>query len=109
MSEYFLGDVVLAPLSFGGRNEVKIRPAVVIGTDSKGFVRLCPVTSRISPDSSNIPLGLDDFATGGLSLFEESYILTSHVFGIRKNEIIGKKGRLTDEKINAISNLITFR
>jgi mRNA-degrading endonuclease toxin of MazEF toxin-antitoxin module len=87
---------------------MKIRPAVVIDTDSRGFVRICPVTSRIPYDSSNIPLELNDFEKGGLSLFDESYILISEISRVRKNEIAGKKGRLTEEKISIISSRIAL-
>ncbi|MDD4126892.1 MAG: type II toxin-antitoxin system PemK/MazF family toxin [Methanomicrobium sp.] len=108
MPEYFPGDVVLAPLRLDSRNEVKTRPAVVISSDGN-FIRLYPVTSRIPKDSPPVTLELDDFEKGGLSLFDESFIIISQILTIRSSEIIGKKGRLTREKISYLSSIVSDR
>ena len=106
MGQYSRGDVVIAPVSIDERSMTKTRPAVVIGTVGQGEVYLCPVSSRPASDSPSVSISLDDFSRGGLDLFGESYVLASRVCRIRSGEIIGKKGRLTEETIMAILALV---
>jgi hypothetical protein len=103
MSHYIRGDVVIAPVAFEERNRAKTRPAVVIATGRTHEVYLCPVSSKPPSDASSVPISLDDFSEGGLDLFGESYVLTSRVFVIRSGEVIGKRGRLTEESITSIA------
>ena len=103
MGHYSRGDVVIAPVAFEERGGAKIRPAVVIGTTGQGDVYLCPVSSRPSSDAPSVPISLDDFSEGGLDLFDESYVLTSQVRRIRNGEVIGKRGRLTEESFTSIA------
>jgi mRNA interferase MazF len=97
MSHYSRGDVVIAPVPFNERSGAKTRPAVVVFVTSDGNVYVCPVSSKLSTDAPTLPISLDDFADGGLDLFSESYVLTSRVSVIGSGEILGKRGRLTDE------------
>jgi hypothetical protein len=103
MSHYIRGDVVIAPVAFEERNRAKTRPAVVIAMGRTHEVYLCPVSSKPPSDASSVPISLDDFSEGGLDLFGESYVLTSRVFVIRSGEVIGKRGRLTEESITSIA------
>jgi len=103
MSHYIRGDVVIAPVAFEERNRAKTRPAVVIAMGQTHEVYLCPVSSKPPSDASSVPISLDDFSEGGLDLFGESYVLTSRVFVIRSGEVIGKRGRLTEESITSIA------
>jgi len=102
MGHYIRGDVVIATVAFEERSGVKTRPAVVIGTGDSGDVYLCPVSSKPPSDTPCIPISLDDFSEGGLDLFRESYVLTSRVRVIRSGEVIGKRGRLTEESVSSI-------
>ncbi|MCX6689727.1 MAG: type II toxin-antitoxin system PemK/MazF family toxin [Methanoregula sp.] len=102
MGLYVQGDVVLASVSIDDRNGAKTRPAVVIGMNEDGDVVICPVSSKPSFDAPCIPLSIDDFSTGGLDLFSESFILTSRIAVIRNGDVIGKRGRLTDEYVQEI-------
>ena len=103
MSHYRPGDVVLAPVRFHRREEsVKIRPAVVIEQQNDGRVIVCPVTSRQPDNSPHLTLGLDDFANGGLNLFEESYVLLSERTAVAVGLIAGKKGRLNAEWLSEL-------
>ena len=97
MSHYSRGDVVLAPVPFEERSGAKTRPAVVVFVTAEGKVYVCPVSSKPSTDTPSLPISLDDFSAGGLDLFSESYVLTSRVSAIGSGEVIGKRGRLTDE------------
>jgi mRNA interferase MazF len=103
MGHYSRGDVVIAPVAFEERNSIKTRPAVVIATGSNNEVYVCPVSSKPSFDAPSVPINLDDFAEGGLDLFGESYVMTSRIRVIRSGEVIGKRGRLTEESISSIA------
>ena len=102
MGHYIQGDVVIAPVTFEERSGAKTRPAVVIATGRTQEVYLCPVSSKPPTDTPCVPISLDDFSEGGLDLFGESYVLTSRVRVIRSGEVIGKRGRLSEESINSI-------
>lgn len=103
MGEYREGDVVLASVALDDRTAPKIRPVIVIRTGDDGMVHICPVSSKPPSDAPSLPLTLDDFATGGLDLFSESYVMTSRVTAIRSSEVIGKKGRLAAESLAEIT------
>ncbi|WP_165394831.1 type II toxin-antitoxin system PemK/MazF family toxin [Methanofollis fontis] len=96
MGRYVAGDVVLARLGLGNGGD-KVRPAVVIGPAEQGTIVVCPVSSRAPGDAPVHPIALDDFVSGGLDLFDESYVLTVHPCTIRVREVVGKKGRLKPE------------
>ena len=103
MGQYVKGDVLLASVALDDRTSPKTRPVVVIRTEEPGRVHVCPVSSKPPSDAPSLPLTIDDFATGGLDLFGESYIMTSRVLTIRSGDVIGKKGRLTPESLADIS------
>ncbi len=94
MSRYLPGDVVLVSASLDERSGKKVRPAVVVVSGEDGGILVCPVSSKASLDSISIPLSIDDFASGGLDLFTESYVLASRVLAIQSADVIGKRGRL---------------
>ena len=97
MGSYLRGDVILAPVAFEERGGAKMRPAIVISAAENGDVQICPVSSRPPTDAPCIPISLNDFSEGGLDLFEESYVLTTRIRTIRSGEVVGKRGRLTQE------------
>jgi mRNA interferase MazF len=103
MGTYAVGDVVLACVWMRGNGEWKVRPAVVVEAGSTGTLTVCPISSMASSDSVFVPLSLDDFACGGLDLFSESYALAGHFCTIRREDIVGKKGRLTEECLAVIA------
>lgn len=109
MGDYFVGDVVLAPIRIGDWSVRKNRPVIVTGVCEGGTLRVCPVTSKEPVDAPFKTLDLLDFASGGLDLFDESYALVSQACTIRKTEVVGKKGRLTEESLAAILSLMPER
>jgi mRNA interferase MazF len=102
MGQYLPGDVLLASVALDDRTGPKIRPVVVIRTEEPGLVFICPVSSRPPTDAPSLPLTIDDFTTGGLDLFGESYVMTSRVLTIKSGAVIGKKGRLSRESLAEI-------
>lgn len=97
MGRYKPGDVILAPVAFEERSGAKTRPAVVISAAENGDVQICPVSSRPPTDAPCIPISLNDFSDGGLDLFAESYVLITRIRTIRSGDVVGKRGRLTEE------------
>jgi mRNA interferase MazF len=105
MGYYSPGDILLLPVDLGGIRGKKTRPALVVGTDGDQFLLVCPISGHPPGDDFSLPLELEDFAEGGLDLFTGSYILISHTCRIRKSEVIGKKGRLTREYMDALTHI----
>jgi len=104
MGQYVRGDVLLAAVALDDRTAAKTRPVVVIhAEETAGTIRVCPVSSKAPNDAPCLPLTIDDFATGGLDLFSESYVMTSRVLVLRAGDVIGKKGRLTGESLAEIT------
>jgi len=97
MGKYAVGDVLLVSVALDDRTPPKTRPVIVIGTEEAGLIRICPVSSKPPSDAPCLPLSIDDFATGGLDLFSDSYIMTLRVLTLRTGAVIGKKGRLNGE------------
>ena len=104
MSHYFRGDVILAPILIGKGRVRKVRPAAVLGSDPKGTLIVCPISCQSPFDAMYVPLALEDFAFGGLEIFGESYLLVSERCSIRREEVIGKKGKLREEVVEKISS-----
>jgi mRNA interferase MazF len=103
MGHYLPGDVILVSASIDNRSGAKVRPAVVVfARDNE--LGVCPVSSKSSLDSISIPLSIDDFASGGLDLFTESYVLVSRVLMFRNGDVIGKRGRLLT---NALAEILS--
>ncbi|NYT20467.1 MAG: type II toxin-antitoxin system PemK/MazF family toxin [Methanomicrobiales archaeon] len=94
MGSYRSGDVLLAPVRMDRTLTGKVRPVVVIGAGENGMLFVCPVSSRPPSDAPAVPLGLDDFAEGGLDLFRESFLLSTIICRISIADVIGMKGRL---------------
>ncbi|OPY39354.1 MAG: PemK-like protein [Methanoregula sp. PtaU1.Bin051] len=106
MSRYAPGDVLLVPFPFGGKLGTKIRPALVIASGDNGDPACCPIRSSMRQKTPCIPIGIDDFAEGGLDLFSESYVQADTVRTIRSGVVVGKKGRVTPEYLARIIPLI---
>jgi mRNA interferase MazF len=103
MGQYIQGDVLLASVALDDRTAPKTRPVVVIRTEGPGTIHICPVSSKPPSDMPSLPLSIDDFATGGLDLFGESYVIPSRVLTIPVRIVIGKKGRLTTKSLAEIT------
>ena len=105
MGSYFRGDVLLAPLCISRERGTKVRPVVVLGTLGQSELLVSPVSSMPPLEGPGVPLSIDDFFEGGLDLIGESYLIAGRICRIRVSDVIGKKGRLTQE---AIRDLLPF-
>lgn len=107
MGHFVRGDVIIAQVPCFGRSGAKLRPAVVIGSNRDQELLVVPVSSQPSTDSPSVPLSLDDFLDGGLDMFNESYVLISHVSTIHPRDVVGKRGRLTSDYIDQVTARVT--
>ncbi len=103
MGQYACGDVLLAPVALDDRTPNKTRPVIVVRSGDSGLLHICPVSSKPPSDAPCLPLTIDDFSSGGLDLFSESYIMTSRVLTLPTSAVIGKKGRLTSEALAEVT------
>ncbi len=106
MSSYLPGDVLLVPFPFSGEQGNKLRPALVIGLSLSGDPVCCPVRSSPRAGALCVPIGIDDFASGGLDLFSESYVQADTVRTIRNCLVVGRKGRVTPEYLTQVTSLV---
>ncbi len=106
MSRYAPGDVLLVPFPFAGESVAKLRPALVIALDAGRDPVCCPIRSTARAGTPCIPIGINDFASGGLDLFFESYVQADTVRTIRSGAVVGKKGQVTPEYLARILPLI---
>ncbi|NYT05844.1 MAG: type II toxin-antitoxin system PemK/MazF family toxin [Methanomicrobiales archaeon] len=97
MGQYAAGDVVLAPLRIGPASGRKVRPAVVVAVHAGGILTVCPVSGKIPFDSPYLPIAPHDFSRGGLDLVDESYVLAAGATRLPTRDVIGLKGRLSEE------------
>jgi mRNA interferase MazF len=102
MSSYLPGDVVLVSIAIDARGGHKVRPVVILRSDSNGTLEICPVSSQPPSDSPSASLSIDDFSQGGLDLFSESYVMTGRILTVRNVDVIGKRGRLLPEYLREI-------
>ena len=104
MSAYSPGDVLLVPFPFAGEHGNKLRPALVIRIAAEDPV-CCPIRSNLRAGSICVPIGIDDFASGGLDLFTESYVQVDTIRTIRSGMVVGKRGRVIPEYLAQIISL----
>ncbi len=104
MSHYFRGDVILAPVRIGRGTDRKVRPAAVLGAGGKGELVVCPISGQPPFEAACIPLALENFESGGLEIFGESYLLVAERCTIKAIEVMGKKGKLRSEVLERISS-----
>ncbi len=107
MGHFIPGDVIIAQVRCFGRTSAKLRPAVVVGCEQNGDLRIVPVSSQPSTDRPSLPLSLDDFREGGLDMFDESYVLFTHVSTIHPGDVVGKRGHLNSEYTGRVLASVT--
>jgi mRNA interferase MazF len=106
MSRYNPGDVLLIPFPFAGEAGAKLRPALVVALDPDGDPVCCPIRSSPRAGTPCIPIGIDDFASGGLDMFSESYVQADAVRVIRSGGVVGKKGTVSREFLAQVRLLV---
>ncbi len=100
MGRFVKGDVVVAPFPFSDLSAAKKRPALVVAELTGDDVILCQITSKTITDQYAIPIGDQDFATGGLR--QASNIRPNRLFTADGNIILYRVGKLTPPKIEEV-------
>ncbi len=94
------GDVILAPFRLG--NTTYPRPLVILAMADDESLHVCPVTSRRPSDMPALECSIHHFQTGGLDLFEDSYILVHEIGIISNKSIRTKKGVLEPDYFSIV-------
>jgi mRNA interferase MazF len=94
------GDVVVVPFPFSNLAETKRRPALVLKPLDGDDLILCQITSRQIYDRYSIPLGDEDFASGGLR--QPSNLRPNRLFTADRALILYRTGNLKPEKLTEV-------
>lgn len=100
MGRFVKGDVVVAPFPFSDLSAAKKRPALVVAELTGDDVILCQITSKTITDQYAIPIGDQDFATGGLH--QASNIRPNRLFTADGNIILYRVGKLAPPKMEEV-------
>jgi mRNA interferase MazF len=103
------GDIVLVPFPFTDFSQTKLRPALVLHTDSaKNEITLCFITSQNVNDIDSNEFLLDDtspdFAGTGLKL--SSKVRVSRMITVSQQLIQRRLGKLSTEQIQQLSTIL---
>lgn len=105
MAGFVKGDVVVVPFPFSNLAETKRRPALVLRPLDGDDLILCQITSRQIYDRYAIPLGDEDFVSGGLR--QPSNLRPNRLFTADRALILYRAGTLKPEKLaEAIDKLV---
>jgi len=74
MARFVSGEVVVVPFPFTDLTSVKVRPALVLASLTRGDVILCQITSQSTGHPEALPIQAVDFLPGG-GLHRESFAL----------------------------------
>ncbi len=102
MEKFVKGDIVVVPFPFSDLSALKKRPAVVITSLKGKDIILAQITSKNIKDEYSIPIGENDFNTGGLK--QNSNVRPNRLFTADKNILLYSIGKLNKEKISQIIN-----
>ena len=98
MAKPVAGEVVVLPFPHTNLQPGKRRPALVVVELSGNDLILCQITSQSHQDSYSIPLDVDDFQSGRLSV--QSYIRPNRLFTVEQSVILYSAGKLTRVKLD---------
>lgn len=96
------GDIVIIPVPFTDNRRYKLRPAVVISSDTvhqTGDVMIVQITSKLKQDNLSISITNDDVTE---NLPVKSYIRVHKIFVLEQRLI---KGKVSSLKINKYKEL----
>jgi mRNA interferase MazF len=109
MGKFIKGDIIIIPFPFTDLSGSKKRPAFVVADLNGDDIIVCQITSKSKSDPLALPLGTDDFISGGLPV--DSFIRPNKIFTADKNIILSVAGHLSENKIrdtiNAIVSIIS--
>ena len=104
MGQFVKGDVVIITFPFSDLSGSTKRPAFVVAALPGDDIIACQITSKAKSDPFALPLGADDFISGGLPV--DSFIRPSKIFTADKNLVLYAAGHLSESKIRDAVNAI---
>ena len=104
MGQFVKGEIVIIPFPFTNLSGAKKRPAFVIADLPGEDIIVCQITSKSKSDAYALPIGMNDFVSGGLPI--DSFIRPNKIFTADKNLILSVAGRLSDTKIHDVINSV---
>lgn len=101
MARFVSGDVVVVPFPFTDLSSVKVRPALVLASLTRGDLILCQITSQAAGHPEAVPVLAADFEPGG-TLRRVSFALPHRV--VTANEVCVRRvvGKLKSAKLQEI-------
>jgi mRNA interferase MazF len=101
MARFVSGEVVVVPFPFTDLSSMKVRPALVLASLSRGDVILCQITSQSGGHPEAIPVPQSDFEPGGV-LPRASFALPHRV--VTANEVCVRRavGKLKPAKLQEV-------
>lgn len=101
-----MGEIILIPFPFSELNKTKVRPAVVITETKDKYKDLV-----VSAISSVLPEKLSDrefiINTGNTNnLRVVSVVKTDRIVTVKRNELIAKLGKLTDNELQTFKSIL---
>src|SRR2546427_6065883 len=84
MARFVSGQIVVVPFPFTDLSSVKVRPALVLASLSRGDVILCQITSQSAGHPEVIPISMADFEPGA-ALARASFALPHRL--VTANEV----------------------
>jgi mRNA interferase MazF len=101
MARFVSGEVVVVPFPFTDLTSLKVRPALVLCSLTRGDVILCQITSQSAGHPEALPILAADFIPGG-TLPRDSFALPHRVVTAHESCIQRSVGRLSSVKLNQI-------
>ena len=101
MARFVSGDVVVVPFPFTDLNSVKVRPALVLASLTRGDLILCQITSQSAGHPEAIPILMTDFEPGG-GLPRASFALPHRLVTANESCVRRATGRLKAAKLDYV-------
>ena len=101
MARFVSGEVVVVPFPFTDLASVKVRPALVLSSLTRGDVILCQITSQSAGHPEALSIKAIDFLPGGC-LPRDSFALPHRVVTAHESCVRRSVGRLLPERLNQV-------
>jgi mRNA interferase MazF len=101
MARFVSGDVVVVPFPFTDLTSVKVRPALVLASLTRGDVIPCQITSQSGGHPEAVSLRLSDFEPGG-TLPHDSFALPHRVVTAHESCVRRIAGKVQPAKLHQI-------
>jgi mRNA interferase MazF len=95
------GEVIVVPFPFTDLSSVKVRPALVLASLTRGDLILCQITSQAAGHPEAVPILKTDFESGD-GLARASFALPHRVVTANESCVRRAVGKLSSTKLDEI-------